>query len=267
MRVNPAAPPFDVTRVSTPLSSCITLAVGKVDERVVAQLESAGFDQAPLLDETESTIGVVLTKVARSRMDDGQALTARDAITARLRPPTDIVVLLKALGTHRAALIEEDGRPSALVTISDLNRHVVLLALYEPLARFEISLADFVQRNSKTDEWLPALAEHHQAEILGYWELSRRKNVDIGPMARCTLTHLITAVTKIRKLYTMLGFASRRQAEETLGGLPALRNNVMHPVRPLVLRPEDALEIAERLSRLREVAERIGEPHWSRPAP
>ena len=92
-------------------------------------------------------------------------------------------------------------------------------------------------------EWITLLGEDQQVRILGYWELTKRRNVDIGPIAATTLTNLLTIVGKSPRLHTVFGFQSRKKFDKYAGKLPEFRNRIMHPVRPLVLDQRDVNDL------------------------
>ena len=75
--------------------------------------------------------------------------------------------------------------------------------------------------------------------MLGYWELSKRRGVDISPLAAVTLTQLLTIVAKVDGLRERLGFNRRKEINREIGRVPEFRNRIMHPVRPLILEQMD----------------------------
>jgi hypothetical protein len=65
---------------------------------------------------------------------------------------------------------------------------------------------------------------------------------DIGPLAACMLTDL-TKIAKFSENVRAALHLSRTKLEEHIGGLPQLRNQVMHPVRPMVVKAQDVSRI------------------------
>lgn len=86
--------------------------------------------------------------------------------------------------------------------------------------------------------WIRKLSEDSQARILGYWELSKLQNVNVGPVAGLMLSDLLNVIAKNEGMRTRFGFKSRKAFEDEVGCLPGVRNQIMHPVRPLVTNAE-----------------------------
>jgi hypothetical protein len=103
------------------------------------------------------------------------------------------------------------------------------------IAHLETELAKLV-RNSFTDpwEWLTKLSDEKLARIIGYWEVSKRRGVDIGPLGAMTLSELLNVTGKIETLRSGLGYHKSKAFKEATGSIPELRNQIMHPVRPLI---------------------------------
>lgn len=95
--------------------------------------------------------------------------------------------------------------------------------------------------------WIQRLSEESQARILGYWELSKRKNVDVGPLSAATLTELLKVVACDKNLLNELNFTSKTQFEKAIGCLPNIRNQIMHPVRPLIINQQTCLDLEKSL--------------------
>ena len=110
-------------------------------------------------------------------------------------------------------------------------------------------MADLVKDHFRDDpwEWIRKLNEDEQVRILGYWELSKKRNVDVGPVAATTLSQLLNVVGKSAVLLDGLGFKSRTTFQDKIrvAKIVDLRNNVMHPVRPMVLGIEDVCTLRE----------------------
>ena len=94
------------------------------------------------------------------------------------------------------------------------------------------------------------MTEEHQVSVIGYWEVAKRRNIDIGPLGACTLTQLLRIVTMLERLRREFGFKSRGAAEEICNSLPALRNTVRHPIRPLVGKPDDIRQLLKSMGKL-----------------
>lgn len=256
MTMNASIPRVQLHALMVPLHECITVQLDAVSADVVATLEEHGFDDAPVMQRDE-VVGIATTHELRRRLSQGLPLTA-DGFR-RLNPESVIVAdgdtapadkLLQLVATSRSVLVakgggaNESGQVVGFVTVSDLNRHAMRSCLYDALAVLESELASLIQhRYGDVWEWIRYLNEEAQVRVLGYWELTRRQGLDVGPIAATTLTHLLHVVASDNRLFTALGFGSKRQFETVAGHIPRLRNSVMHPVRPLVLSSVEAGDV------------------------
>lgn len=193
-------------------------------------------------------------------MSSGRTLEeASDLISKNWIPAeTTIRELLHALADQPFALVQDyQGQSVALITLSDLNRHYFRRLLYALFAELEASAARLVDVELGDPKmWIPLLSEESQVRVLGYWELGKMRNVDIGPVPSCTLTDLLRLVRKVPGILQELGL-TKKQYEEMSGQLPDWRNRVMHPVRPLVLSPGDVKKLGVALESSRSMANKI----------
>ena len=118
-------------------------------------------------------------------------------------------------------------------------------------------MASLVQRHFRDPwEWLGRLNEESQVRILGFWELSKRMGVDIGPVAATMLPQLFNIVGRTKPLLDLLGY-KRVEFESVTGRIAKLRNCVMHPVRPLILGWEDVQKVRSTFALLKTLRGRL----------
>jgi hypothetical protein len=259
----------DLRRISTPREHCLMVTVGGVDLRIVARAEAERFDQLPVLDETGSLCGLVPVEHVRGLLDAGQELKASDpAIFLGItdaHPP--LLSLLGALAHHRALVFWEEDRDSedfpaddwfGMVTLSDLNRHPFRADLYPILAELEASLAELIDRQFDDPwSWLLSMGEDSQVRVIGRWELEIRNSVDTSPIAGAMLTDMLRIASKSKEIRELLGFSSASQVEKAVGSIPTLRNQIMHPVRPLALSREDVNKLSSVVQTVVQLTERV----------
>jgi hypothetical protein len=279
----------ELGRMCTPLWAAVTVTPGPVDPTKLALLEGKGFDQAPVEDaKNHAVLGLVETRYLRDQAERGEVLSADDPVLQdgeswfRVGSSVGIDALLETMTRRRAVIVVEDNDTTqygpaesglGLLTISDLNRHTLRGALYSLMAHVEAELAGLVE-GAFPDAWawIRSLHESHQVAVLGYWELSKRRGVDVGPVAAATLTQLIQVTARHKHLLARLGFESRTRFENETGGIADLRNRVMHPVRPLILDGEDVAAVRKAVSAVWTLAMRMAQngdgptTGWSGPA-
>lgn len=265
---------IDLERLCIRLDRCLTVVPGPIDPAVVSTLDERGYDQAPVYDAaTHRYWGIVETSYLRSLLESGQPLRADDPVVRdegrefHVGAFVTIFDLLDRMAAQRAFVVIRDSDVTeyghvefiwGLFTISDLNRHAVRSAIYHLLADVESGLAKWLEAHAPDPwEWLKHLGEEQQARVLGYWELSKRQGVDVGPIAALTLAQLVNVIARDDRTAKGLGYSSRSQFAKAAGGLARVRNRVMHPVRPLVLAQEDVGEVHRSVLLLEELRERI----------
>jgi hypothetical protein len=243
---------INLARLLTPACSCVCLRAGRIEKSTLQILKERDFEFAPVLGPGGNFIGISKTQIAAELERSGKELSA-DVLIAPLPSLTVRTsmnrMLVELAGTGVAAIIEQADDEGTLpewiglITASDLNRHYFRVLVYEWLAELEVGLVRMIERYAGPHEaWIRALQEDAQARILGYWQVSKMNGADIGPLAACMLTDL-TKIAKLSKNVLAALQLSKTKFHDRVGGLPQLRNQVMHPVRPMVVKAEDVNKI------------------------
>lgn len=273
-RTNRFEDTIDLERLCIPLDRCVTVVPGPVDPAALSVLEQHTYDQAPVYDPSSRRYwGLVETCYLRSLFESGQPLQQDDPVLQdeghkfHIGPFVTIFSLLQKMASRRAIIVFRDSDATeyghvefiwGLITISDLNRHGVRSGIYRLLADVESGLARCLELEHQDPwKWLRHLDEEYQARVLGYWELSKKQGVDVGPIAALTLSQFIQIICRDDKGATRLGYPSRTQFKRVASGLPSLRNRVMHPVRPLVHSIEDVERVRASVFNLEVLRERV----------
>jgi hypothetical protein len=255
--LNPNLP----SRLMTPIEECIAVSHGLPDPNLVIQLTKKNYDFAPI----SGVQGVISVQHLQDLLKSGSPLLADDRQIRRhlLDESSDLEQLLEIVAEANPVLVTQRGEVIGLLTLSDLNKPAIRSALYSKFANFEKDLADLILRVYKQDEdsdawnwqWIEKLSGDSQVKILGHWQLSKKKNVVVGPIVACTLTELLRILESTDKIRDIFGFKSRSKANEECGSLPDWRNSVMHPVRPLVTESKEVEQLLLAIRRM----ERLGE--------
>jgi hypothetical protein len=265
---------IDLQRLCIRLERTVSVVPGPVDLSLLSKLEESGFDQAPVYDSSKHNYwGLAETSYLRSLFESGQSLRSDDPIIRNENREfhvgsfVTIFGLLEKMTTQRAVIVIEDSDNTeyghcqaiwGLFTISDLNRHAVRSSIYHLLADVEAGLAKWLEFNVADPwEWLNKLEEEQQVRVIGFWELSKRQGVDVGPYAALTLSQLVNIISRLEGAAVRLGYQSRSQFDKAKGPLPNLRNRVMHPVRPLVLTHADVASVNSSVLILEDVREKV----------
>jgi len=231
-----------------------------VPPTLLEELERRSYDQTPVYDEERKTYyGLASVAHLRNLWQTGASLQTDDPeireeksefrvgtyttmyeIVNRLRCQSALVVIQESNSTEYGLATWVLG----LLTLADLNRHAMRSALYRLFSESETELARLIQEKMPDPwDWIRLLGEENQVRVLGYWELAKRRDVDVGPLATVTLTNLLQIVEKSNAMRSAFGYASRSKFGQDSGKVPHFRNRIMHPVRPLVLGHEDVEEL------------------------
>jgi len=255
-------PVIDLRVLSTALDECVSLNVGQIDDAVLRDLRDHDFDQAPVRDHVGRYVGVVARSAAESLFQEGRALSTTDSSIYRSVLPVtaSLAEVLNALSQSHGVLVGQD-KPDGLVTVSDLNRHEFRTAAYSVLADLEGVLAQMIDVTfSDHWDWIRELPKNRQAQVIGAWEISKRRGVDIGPQAGAMLSDLLLALRKSELLRQKIELRNVDSLAKRFDALRDLRNRVMHPVQAVVDSPYEVgcvhavIEDACSLVRLCEVA-------------
>ncbi len=257
-----SSPSIPLSSLLTPWARAVSVEPGPVDGSILSKLRGADFDQAPVV-HLGKPLGIVLTAHLDELHATGSPLEPTSSFVGRRRVglSPSIDDLLAAIAEQRGAIIgEHDDESPGFVTLSDLNRHHFKAALYPLFAEMEAGLADLVgAQYSEPWDWLKVLEKDRQARLVGYWELSKRDGVDIGPLAGTMLSELSDVCASSEPIRQRLGFESRGQWKSTFDGISGLRNAIMHPVRPMIHDLDDVKQLRERLGKMLAVLGRLDE--------
>lgn len=268
---------LDLHELCVPPEACLCAPIGPVEERLLASMRELSYDQSPVTEQDRSIpLGLVSLKHLERLHREGRILEPNDRAisSARLRlrvssSEVSVEELLRGFRRTRALLVfqlnltfDSGSGPRefwvGLLTIADLNRQQVRLPLYVLMSELEIGLGRMIERVYREPwDWIRRLNEESQVRALGYWQLAKRRRVDVSPLEVMTLSQLLRIVAVSKELLRWLGYRSRSEFDDQVGGVPELRNLVMHPVRPLVLSTQEVDDLLTRIRVLRDLQTRI----------
>jgi len=255
---------------STPLAETLGVRPGPIDPSIVDEMEERGFDFVPVISDKGGVFGLIDRKTLRELVSTGSNLDSSDSRLRRavVKIGEGLSRIIYILSEDPAVFVipQEPSLPDhswpvedviGLLTVADLNRPAIRGALYPLFAKLEVFLSSILKEKYPDPwDWLETLGKDKQARIVGYWEVSKRANVDIGPAASLMLSDLLNLFERKDNLRNELGF-SKKQWKEQTSGIVDLRNLVMHPVRPMFDPREDLKKTGRAVKRLGELVELI----------
>jgi hypothetical protein len=144
-----------------------------------------------------------------------------------------------------------------IATLADVNKRKVREALYPLIAELESRFSSEVKGSDfDTDDLIPEL----RPDTVGRWKQAQLQGINLHIAEQMSLSELARIIEKDAALREEFGFESRNQFNNSVGGLIELRNQVMHPTRPLIWNKDDLINLVERIDR----AESIIEAHGGR---
>ena len=234
----------------TPLKECIGVSTGSVDADTVSRLREKSFDFAPVLDVN----GLVSVQHLKDLHERKSPLLLNDPHIRKdvLDEGAELEKLLMTMANEGPVLVTRTQTVIGLLTMSDLNKPALRFVLYSQFATLEMELANLITRVYQDDiHWIDKLKEESQVRVLGHYEQSKRKNVVVAHIVACTLTDLLNVAVATEKIRDFFGFKNRKEAEEKCFSLIAWRNSVMHPVKPMVTKPEDVGSMLRSVQKVR----------------
>jgi CBS domain-containing protein len=202
------------------------------------------FDQAPVR-EGGKVVGYALThelKASPRRVVRNLMHPLSPAVI--VSPDSPIREVLAILHEHRFAFVEQDEQLVGFIVPSDMNKQAGRVHFYMLVAALEIGLSKLIRDRSTLDEQaahLRYLSRDAKFTIECRFHADNRMGVDVDYVAYMDFTHLLKIVGNVPNLRTLLGFRGMKDWQEQTGGLPQLRNDVMHSTREF-LSPERTVD-------------------------
>jgi CBS domain-containing protein len=249
---------FQARHLAVPRSKAITVAPEMSVRAAAEYLRGLRFDQAPVESDGE-LIGFVITRFldggggsvgsAMTRLGSGNVVSA-DASVGQL---LDWII-------RPGFLFVLEGRDvTGFITVSDFNKQPARAYLYTLLARLEVGLAELIRRRFGVDQApiLELLSAKSRAEV----EALYRPDVGAGEegelVAYLDFSDLVRVVERDDSTRAQLVDWSAGKWKGHTGGLVDLRNNVMHPVRNVVLTKGGLEQLQKREQRIRQLIQLV----------
>jgi hypothetical protein len=261
-----AFPTVDLRDLLIPWEKSFSVKLGIVAPETILTMEANRYDFAPVFDGISPATLIGL--ISRARLSElnsqAQPLTSEDRGINRpeVNECIQLDALLELMKTTAATIVtnsQSDQKEAlGLFTRADLNRHPFRAEIYFSLAHFVGELAKLIRRMfDNASEWLSLLSEDKRVRIVDYWELSKTRGVDDGPVSGAFLTELLQVSAKWPPIRELLGYNSRKSFDHVTSSIPDLRNQVMHPVRPLITDEDSISKLHEDLETVFDMLERL----------
>jgi len=254
---------INIRDICIPPEKCFTIKTGYIEPGTIAEMNKENYDYAPVVNG-KCVYGLaskkLLTNLHKTKRVLSPSLAEVSDGSHFFEVSHSCVTLpqiLEKMSDSLAVLVFETGQVEhhfishfiGLMTLSDLNRHEIRFALFRIITALESSLEKVISNFfSDPNDWLKKLTENDQVRILGYCELAKRNNVETDFIEATQLTNLLNIVAKTKEIIELLKYKSRSDFEKQTGNISQLRNQVMHVVRPLIIKQNDTLRLLETIS-------------------
>ena len=255
---------INIKDICIPPEQCFTVKPGHIDSRIIDEMDRENYDYAPVVND-RCVYGLAGKKFLANLNKHNCVLSPTVAEISDKSHFFEISHLyvslppiLAKMSQSIAVLVFQTGHAEShhslshfigLMTLSDLNRHEIRFALFRVVTALEFNLAKIISNFfPDPNEWLKKLNEDDQVRILGYSELSKRNNMEIDLIEATQLTNLLNIIAKTKEIIELLKYRSRKEFEKQIGNIAQLRNQVMHVVRPLIMKQNDVLKLLGTIS-------------------
>ena len=244
---------FTVESVMTPRENLLTWQSGADQAEVRSVAASFGFDLIPVESDGE-IVGLLSPQ-------QGFAIPlTREWLVSQDSSIPDLLNLL--IECRRPGLLALHGQQvTGIVTPADLNKMPARHYVYNLLGELELKLAQQIRQHfaERFADSMQHLDSGRQKSIRNLARKQRDGNVHVDLIELMTLSDLLRIASSEPTLSDRLKIAASEASTGELKGLVALRNSVMHLVRPLI-ESSGALEnLRERLRGATTLLQRLDE--------
>lgn len=258
---------IDLTTISTPKESAITVKLGTIEPALVEQATAARVRALPIVDETDVCLGAIavekLTELAASNTElKPQHATIACNILPHIVP---VSALLKQLHDEGVILHGPDPDDDALtngwfgiVSTADLNRPIFRAHIYRMLVILETSLGQLIM-DEFGDDWgaIRLLSDGTQRRIKEFYDEERAEGVDLSPVTNATLSDLFHIATESNNVWRLMEFDHPNELRPIAHIINDLRNTIMHPVRPLIVSEKEVEELVVAVNHIEILTDRL----------
>jgi hypothetical protein len=182
-----------------------------------------------------------------------KAITHRDVIPfdTRLRD----VIRGFVLDSRHFYFLNNNRRIVGLITVANLNCRAVKVYLFSLLAELEIQMGRFVLKHLPESDLLQmtfgASAKAKHEGVRKQYEADKANGLEVPFVEYLYLSDLINIVAA-KKLFSHLGFSSRKRFEDRFNPLNNLRDAIAHPSRSLITDEISCKRLWERIDSIEE---------------
>lgn len=145
-----------------------------------------------------------------------------------------------------------------LISVVNLNRRPVKVWLFSLISEIEVLLGEFLSRHCKDDDLYALTLGTGQAkydDLKKCYQADRHNGLELPVVEYLYFSDLVNLVIE-KRLYDLLDY-SRKSFKRSLGSLAELRNEVAHPARSIVRKPDAVSKLWRRIQRIEDALSRF----------
>lgn len=258
---------IDLTTISTPKEATIVVPLGRIDPATIEKGMDARVRALPIVGEDSGCLGAIsMQKLAQLAASKTQLTADHATIPCNILPHlVPVSALLKQLGEHGVIIHGPDPEDESLsngwfgiVSTADLNRPIFRAHIYQMLVILETSLGQLIM-DEFGDDWgaIRLLSEGTQKRIREFYEEERAEGVDLSPVTNATLSDLFHIAAESNNVWRLMEFDQPGNLRPIAHRINALRNTIMHPVRPLIVNERELQEIVTAVHDVETLTDRL----------
>lgn len=214
---------FTAGQIATALEGAVTVSIDEDPKRAAARLGAHRFDQAPVVQGVDTVMGWASSYyLARAQMvtDVLTPLSATPIVAAS----ASVAEVLSLVKTGLVFCVKDHGL-NGFITPSDLDKNAVRGHFFVLIAGIERRLADLVDERVEPEKILRAV--NARGDSKGRLKRATHSKAELRLVEYLYLSDLIT-------LFRTQVAVPPPSCDAALDDLVGLRNDVMHPVKPMV---------------------------------
>lgn len=258
---------IDLTTISTPKQSAITVQLGNIEPALVEQATNARVRSLPIIGDNSECLGAISVEKLAELSASNTELTADHAtipcnILPHLVPVSSLLRQLRDQGViiHSADPNADDYQADwfGIVSTADLNRPIFRAHIYRMLVILETSLGQLIM-DEFGDDWgaIRLLSDHTQQRIKEFYDEERAEGIDLSPITNATLSDLFHITTESNNVWKLMEFNNPNELRPIAHSINDLRNTIMHPVRPLLVNEQELNDIVSAVDNVEMLTDRL----------
>lgn len=246
---------FTVLDIMTERDQWEIINLNEISKDDINYFENLNYDATPILEN-----GTINSFILKAEPDKFIEITKDWLISSDTSIPDLLEIFVK---TYKPVLfVFQKQDLVGLVTPADLNKIEARLFIYVLIGQLELKLANFIRDkgNLTKEQILFSLSEYRSTELSKMMEMMLEEDVyvDIDLIEQLQFSDLLSIIKEQPVLFMALNYSSTANTHKNLGGLNQLRNNIMHPISPLIQNKTQSLkQLHERISRIEDVFIRL----------